>query len=495
MSLILIMNYEDFEKCITNKTWRINNLYKIVDKKSNLITFKQNHIQKLIHDCDSKRKIILKARQFGITTNAVIDIFDETIFSRNVTNCIIAHEADAIKKIFRIAKHAYKTLPNDIKPTIDRGGGSKYEMYFPEINSLIYCDLESRGDTINNLHVSEIGFMKKERLDATLQAVPKDGKVTIEGTANGMESFFYDIWMDQDSIYKHLFFPWFFHHEYFINKNNKPLKLTLEEKQFIKNCKKIYNINISYDQIRYRRFKQNELKDVFLQEYPEDDISCFLFSGRSVCDQSTIRELKNSCRQVLEVIGETSIFQRIVSGYNYVIGADCAQGIGGDFSVASVVCLETSEEVAFMRGNYSPFDFANKLNWLASLYTTCFRFPLIAIENNNHGHAVLLQLIENLKYPNVFYHQPERPGWRTDSVTRPIMLNQFIDSVQNSHLKINSKITLNEMITLVNKNGKIQAISNKNDDAVFATAIANQMLIRHTDKVRLYQNIKKSIFI
>jgi hypothetical protein len=38
------------------------------------------------------------------------------------------------------------------------------------------------------------------------------------------------------------------------------------------------------DQIRWRRGKQRELRDRFAQEYPEDDVTCFLASGRCCFD-------------------------------------------------------------------------------------------------------------------------------------------------------------------------------------------------------------------
>jgi hypothetical protein len=482
-----------YRQLMKSSHWRLNNLYKIVTKDSKLITFKENSIQAQINKVSAKRKIYLKARQFGVTTNEVLKLFDYVIFNRNVTACILAHEADAIKKIFRIVKRAYKYLHPMLKPEIDRGGGSKYEMFFPELNSLIYCDLESRGDTINRLHISEAAFMEEERFISTMQAVPIGGQVTLESTANGMENFFYDMWMNENDYLK-LFFPWYFHEEYQLPAE-KNFQLTPEEKRMKQAVLEKYGQDIKHSQISYRRFKQKELRDKFLQEYPENDVTCFLTSGRSVSDQILIKDLLDRTAEPIEKTETLQIFKAASIKKNYIVGADPAQGLGDDYSVASVLCLEDMEEVAFLRGQFPPFQFARKLDELCKKFARGHKKPLLSVESNNHGHAVLLELIEHLKYPNLYYAKKDRPGWITDSITRPIMVDQCIEAIENEHVKINSKVTLKEMLTLVNKNGKVQAVSGKHDDAFIATAIAIQMALASAHKVKMYEDIGKAIIV
>jgi hypothetical protein len=475
--------------------WRLNNLYLIINKQSERIKYQENSIQKQINDNDSPRKIILKARQFGVTTNEVLKLFDRTIFNRNVTSCIIAHEQDAIEKIFRIVRRAYRFLPDPLKPRVDKGGGSKYAMSFPEINSLIYCDLESRGDTINNLHISEAAFMEYERFVSTMQAVPLNGgRVTLESTANGMDNFFYELWNDEGNIYDKIFLPWFFHSEYQI-PTDTPLTLDKEEQELKNRALDTYQITLSDAQFNYRRFKKEELKAAFVQEYPEDDISCFIHSGRSVVDQLLFKKLITKCLPVSREVEGCLIFRERDIKKDYVVGADVSQGIGGDYSAASVLCIQDREEVASFRGQISPFLFAKKLKWLCDFFSSGYRLPLLAVESNNHGHAVLLELVENIGYQNLFFAKPEQPGWLTNSVTRPVMLDQLIEAVSSEGLAINSKQTLHEMITLVEEKGKIQAATGKFDDCVIATAIAFQMLMLNTSKIKLYENIGRNILV
>jgi len=468
-------------------------LYQIVDKHSRFVTFKPNRIQQLVTAERNPKVMILKARQLGITTHAMIQLLDQTIYTKNFTGCVLAHESDAIKKIFRIPRRAYNAMEHNLKPALDKGGGSMYEMNFPSLNSRMYCDLESRGDTISKLHISEAAFIPYERFVSTMQAVPIGGSVAIESTPNGIGNWFYEMWNDPSNGYAKLFFPWFFDPAYAIA--GPRIRYEKEERDFAKFVLKKYGITITDDQIRFRRAKQAEIKDAFLQEYPEDDQTCFLLSGGLVCDRRFIGDLLKRVAEPIEKLEHIEIFKRRSNHGTYVIGADCAQGVGNDWSVA--VCLDaaTREEVAIFRAQMSPFQFARALKSFADLFSAQNRIPLIAVESNNHGHAVLQELHEHIGYPRLYCSKKDTLGWATNSVTRPIMMNQFIDAVTSETITLHSKETLREMLTLVNNNGKIEAATGRHDDCVIATAIAVQMLVQASAKADLYKNSAKAILV
>jgi len=67
--------------------------------------------------------------------------------------------------------------------------------------------------TINNLHCSEFAFRPKpeEALIALTEAVPADGRIIIESTANGRGNYFHQVWGKAEhraSAYKSHFFVW-----------------------------------------------------------------------------------------------------------------------------------------------------------------------------------------------------------------------------------------------------------------------------------------------
>lgn len=457
------------------------------------MTFKPNYIQRIMNAETAPRKMILKPRQIGSTTNEVIKLLDYVLYHKNTTICVMAHEDSAIKKIFRIPRRAYNAMPAAIRPELDRGGGSKYEMAFPKIRSLMYCDLESRGDTISRLHISEAAFVDYERYISTMQAVPVNGRITIESTPNGVGNWFYDKWQNDDS-YAKLFFPWYMDIGYQLPYSGR-LSYTADENALIAYAKAHHKIEISPNQIIWRRQKITELKDFFYQEYPEDPATCFLLSGGQVIDRLIIQKIMAKAKKPISEQHEVKVFETKRAGAHYVIGADPAEGVGGDFSHATCYDVERRCEVATLRGQFKPVVFARRLKDFAAKYAHGHRWPLLAVEKNNHGHAVLQELIEHTDYPNLYFSKPDSPGWHSNSVTRPIMIDQLIDAVEDDQIKINDILALNELMTLINKNGKIEAATGKHDDSVIATAIALQMILQEHAKVKLYDNVKGSIIV
>lgn len=490
---------------LADPLWRTKSLYSIVDKQGNQVRYNPNSVQDLIRAVPDNRKMILKARQFGVSTGEIIRMFDWVCFTRNATACIIAHEQDSIKKLFRIAQRAYKFWPKELeqyKPRLDRGGGSKYEMYFPDINSRIYCDLESRSDTIGWLHVSEAAFMKdSSKLKSTLQTVPIDtGRVTLETTPNGMANHYFEMWNDPDQPYKKLFYPWYIFSQYQVPVHGKII-LSDDEKLFIKKAKRLYGVSVTDAQINFRRLKKSELKIsshdktkvTFDQEYPEDDSTCFLASGEAVMDLFKIKKMLEDISPPLSESDGIKIHKHPIKHRNYVVGADPAEGVKRDFSVGIVLDQDTKEVVAVARGQWKPSIFAEKLNEVCKMYSSPGgKYPLLAVERNNHGHAVLLALDEILSYPNLYVHdKDERLGWRTDSISRPVMMNTIVDAIEDGHMKVNDRDILNECLTLIDHDGKIEAADGKYDDCITASAIALQVCL--SSSLSIYDDLDLKI--
>jgi len=236
------MRSEDF----LSKEWRVNHLYKIADKGAQLRIFKEYPAQKIIRTEPTRIAQILKSRQMGITTGCLIDLLDYTIFHPNTTTMILAHKKTDLPKIFDKVRLAWKSMKPRIRPILDKGGGSRYEMRCPDINSKIFADIENRGDTIHRLHVSEAAFVEPSRLRATLGAVVPNGRITYESTPNGMGNDFYRHWANPKSTRAKLFFPWYLQEEYSLEDHNlKKKDLTIEEKELIEKARKNHGIQVT----------------------------------------------------------------------------------------------------------------------------------------------------------------------------------------------------------------------------------------------------------
>src|SRR3990167_5075162 len=101
---------------LNDKKWRVNHLYKIRNKNSELIQFKRNRAQQHFADNAWSRNIILKSRQLGFTTDESLDLLDDVLFHRNYDALLIGHNLDATKKIFNDKiDFAWKNLPQPIR--------------------------------------------------------------------------------------------------------------------------------------------------------------------------------------------------------------------------------------------------------------------------------------------------------------------------------------------------------------------------------------------
>jgi hypothetical protein len=494
---------------LSDPRWRINNLYKIVNKAGKLVDFRENTFQEQVNTSNDPA-LILKCRQLGISTGCVLKKLDKTIFNEHQNTVILSHEKDSLVKIFRIVDRAIKYMNPQIKPVIAKGGGSKTEFFFPDINSRISVDLESRSDTIQNLHISEIAFMKDmEKVKATIDAVPIGGDVTIESTANGLNHF-NELWFQQGSPYKKFFFPWFLTPEYQLP--TKHLELTDNEKELVEKAAIHFNHVITHEQIAFRRWKisqkgggANGLRH-FIQEYPEDESTCFLTSGQTIFDLFEIQKMIKNAPEPIFDNGWMKRYLELDKSKTYVCGADVSEGVGGDYSTAYVIEVQTRRIAATIRGHWKPSLFAEHLYSLNKLYSSPYNgWPLLAVEKNNHGHAVLLQLNEHLHYPNLYYRikgydengneiKDDMPGWVTDKITRPIMVNAAIDAVENKYINLLEINLLGECLTLVNNDGKIEAATNKHDDCFIAFSIALQMLLTSSNLTK-YEDLHNKILL
>lgn len=209
---------------ILSKKWRLNNLYRIVDRHSNSIPFKLNAVQEDVLDNIHNRNLILKARQLGMSTFAVLYILDDILFSENLSAGIVSYSVEHAKHIFqKIIGHALETLPKEIKQLAGIIKHSAREITFNNGSSL-RVDTTLRGGSYPLVLVSEFGKTcarnpqkAEEVITGTLQAVPINGRVIIESTAEGNEGFYAEMVMNAfrrgnegiSSLEYHLFFyPW-----------------------------------------------------------------------------------------------------------------------------------------------------------------------------------------------------------------------------------------------------------------------------------------------
>ena len=482
------------------RPWIERNL-QIRTKDRRIVPFVFNAAQVDYYEHRTKRDVILKPRQLGFTTEICGLFFADTLLRPNTTSVIVAHDTDSSEKIFRIVQLFWERLPEEERRRVGVPRFSnRREFLWPNINSHFFVGTAGaltfgRGQTINNLHCSEFAFWPKpdEALAALTEAVPKDGRMVIESTANGMGNYFHDLWVEAkaggNDFATHLYL-------WFEDPENRVLgpaldDLTEEERRF----KRTWNLDD--EQIRWRRMKQRQLRERFWQEHPESDVTCFLASGRCCFDTGALtaaqaRIAAETAPESVTVLpvedgshiavspARLAVWKRPDPDRTYAIGADVGEGLaGGDASCACVLDRDTGEQVAELHGRIAPDRFGHLLDALGRFYN----LAMLAVERNNHGHSTLNTLRHVRRYPRLYYHvrydrtgnSAPMLGWPTDQATKPILVDDLAAAIAGGHIIVHSLGMVDECFTFVTTDsGSQEAQEGKHDDRVIAAGIAWQ---------------------
>lgn len=183
--------------------WRLRNLYWIVDEDGARVRFVPNEEQEQFLSRWWYRNLILKARQLGFSTLMAIMELDQAIFNANYRGNIISDSLPNAGKLFRKVEYAYENLPAEIRKRIPlKGHTSRSEMVFDHAlgESSVTVSVSARGDTLQLLHVSELGKIARkfpgraeEIVTGSFPTVPQKGVIVVESTAEGAAGEFYDL--------------------------------------------------------------------------------------------------------------------------------------------------------------------------------------------------------------------------------------------------------------------------------------------------------------
>lgn len=470
---------------LRNKDWRMSHLYKIQTKDRKLVTYKRKLAQANYAVRKRLRNLILKARQLGFTTECLLDFFDDTITNPNTSTAIVAHRGDKVVKLFEIVKRAYENMPEQLKPKASLD--NRNELYFPELDSKIYVTMDSRGETVHNLHVSEAHFITnaQDMLAGTLEAVPKDGHINLESTGNGVAGYFYEEWENTDSEYTKHFYNWLWDPDYYEDPSKSLDELLAEYRYLSTRYGTIADIYEQYSltpqQLQWYVNKIKRHKELVVQEYPTTALEAFLATGRNVFHMNDLSKHVTSF-PVDRKWGDLLIWEQPLKGFAYVIGVDPAEGRGGDNSVIEVFNAHTGEQAAEYASNHIAPD---KLGLLAIDIGKMYNNAFIVVEANNHGHAVLQ--VMRTKYYNMYRREVidrvtkeknEILGWNSNGTTKPLLVDNLEEATREGAIKINCEETLKEMKIFVQTDvsGKygFGAEGSGKDDRVIACGLAVQ---------------------
>lgn len=480
----------------------------IVAKDGKRTKLRPNAIQSAFEVTRSGRDVILKPRQVGFTTWELAR--DAWYFlTRRGANVVVVcqsdSENDAIKAVCAKLKIMFESLASAgiSIPDLD---SSTTTWLLPSRDASLRvissgaseaaAQKKGRGGSIHRLHVTELAFFEHAAttLNALLECVPvnDDTEVVFESTANGAAGFFFDHYQDAKNgknSFRSTFFRWLDQAEYAIPLESGETIAPQTERE-----RAVMRAGGTLEQLKWYRRKVADKKDQDLvdQEYPLDEDTCWLVSGRLFFDKDRVRELYSLCSAPFEVRdvgrGKLRIFRPAQSGRRYVLPVDPSEGVGGDPGAVPILDRGTGAHVASLHGQFEPWELAKYVAELgrgffigsdgkrATEIKRTFRDvndeALVVVERNNHGHAVLQGLIREQRYGHIYVGPDKRPGWVTNEVTRAAALAALQAAVADKHWSSPERETIEEFLKfIVLHNGRAEAAKGANDDLVLGHAI------------------------
>lgn len=287
------VDLQTIKEHLSDRKWRINNLYWIKDDQGRHVNFVMNEVQEYLFDNLWYFNVILKARQHGVTTLMCILNLDDTIFGMK-DSAAIAHTMNDSQKIFDSKiRYAWNNLPGWLKAefSLDQDNARTLKFKRKENEASIYIGTSLRSGTLQNLHISELSTIDQREPDkaieiktGALNTVHRGGMITIESTAKGSFGTFFDICKQAMDFqkegkelspmdWKFFFFPWYNKKEY---SEDTPTILTKETRAYFAKLEIEVDYKFSPEQKVWYQKKKELMKDQMFAEFPSTPDEAFM---------------------------------------------------------------------------------------------------------------------------------------------------------------------------------------------------------------------------
>lgn len=482
--------------------------------------------------------LVLKGRQQGFTTLITAYQLAAIITRRNFEGLTLADESSNAEAIFQNkAKFIYDRLPEILKPT--EKYNSKRQLLFEKLNSSWAINTATkevgRSRTINFFHGSECGFWRDgiSSIQASLgETFTKNAIKIYESTANGFNDF-REMWKSGAHI--NCFFQWWKTKEYSLNFETKNMRT-----KFLNDIDRNKGEWI-YDRLKWlrdeKKLNENQLywyfkkyqgyidKELIKQEYPCTPDEAFIASGKCYFNKDNIIKridileeqnnriedigyfnydivIKNDKKVITNIkwisdsLGCIKILKKPEQYKPYVLGGDTA-GEGSD-NFTGIVIDNTNEKIVAVLKHEKDETFYTRQIYCLGWY---YNKALIGLETNFSTYPIKM-LAEEYEYPNLYIRDKEDDytgkivkayGFRTDRITRPLILAELQRIFEEEIEKITDIDILKEALTFIkNEKGRAEAQEGCHDDLIMGTAITYYIASQQATSI-IYPNGEKEI--
>ena len=483
--------------------------------------------------------VILKGRQLGITTiSLALDLYWH--FIHNGLQGTLTTDTEENRDMFRSTLAMYmEGLPKEWRIPLLAHNRNQLQLknrsrLFYQVAGLRAKGSLGRGKAITFLHGTETSSWGDEEglasLLASLAETNPNRLYIFESTARGF-NMFHDMYVTakRAKTQRAIFCGWWRNQFYSVDASSQIYKvywdgkLTPEEKEWTRDIKKLYDVEINSRQMAWWRWKLHEgIKDdaLMYQEFPPTEDYAFIMTGTSFFSNARCTDMMKIAKKIgcdyyrysmganfldTEVVKSTerlatlTIWEEPVDTAYYVIGADPAYGSSDwadRFCIQVFRCYaDGMEQVAeFATPEMNTYQFA----WVIAHLAGAYKNSTLNLEVNGPGQAVINEL-RNLKrqaatltgqqgydlmnvlgsMSNYIWRRNDTLGgisnsigWITTSQTKERMLSYMKDYFERNMMAIYSTELIDEMKTIVRDGSSIEATGRNKDDRVMAAALA-----------------------
>ena len=483
--------------------------------------------------------VILKGRQLGITTiSLALDLYWH--FINNGLQGTLTTDTEENRDMFRSTLAMYMDgLPKEYKIPLIAHNRNQLSLknrsrLFYQVAGLRAKGSLGRGKAITYLHGTETSSWGDEEglasLLASLAETNPNRLYIFESTARGF-NMFHEMYVTakRARTQKAIFCGWWRNEFYAADPNSDVYKvywdgkLSPEEKEWTRDIKKLYNVEINSRQMAWWRWKMLEgIKDesLMMQEFPPTEDYAFIMTGTSFFSTARCTDAAKIAKKLTydnyryvfganfqdtdvvkstERLATLKVWEEPVDTAYYVIGADPAYGSSDwadRFCIQVFRCYSDGmEQVAsFATSEMNTYQFA----WVIAHLAGAYKNSTLNLEVNGPGQAVINEL-KNLKrqaaamagdmgrhlmdvygsMSNYIWRRNDTMGgmsnsigWLTTTQTKERMLSYMKDYFERGMMAVYDMDTLDEMKTITREGGSISASGRNKDDRVIASALS-----------------------
>lgn len=397
------------------------------------------------HILDSNRIIAKWPRQSGKSQLLSVFVVWYSIFNSDKFVGIASNKANSAKDFLYRVKLSLEEIPNWLKPGIVEYNKTSIELENgTRIQSSATTKDTFRGRTINLLILDEFAHLRPSVADEFWTSnyhtvvASQESKIIIISTPKGMFNLFWRIYRESEqglNTFKHM--------------------------------------HMDYRRVpgRSEDWKQEQLKNMSLSDWKQEQECEFLGSTSTVIDSAVLRNLIVNYKNPIIIDNDLYVYEKPNQENIYIVGVDVAKGTGNNYSAIQVLKIASFkpirlEQVATYNNNtIDVYKFSEMVYRTAMYYNRAY----VMIENNAEGAAVVNRIWWDFEYMNMYNSGSKinELGIRATKTTKPqaiLLMKKFLEDYS---LTLVDKTTIDQLSDYSEQSGKFGCI-NLNDDLVSA---------------------------